>query len=220
MHVLKVINARAVWLFPIEDFNPHGKSIGNDLINWLKSTYRFQKYPATEFDLDAETKSLTFAGGQFKTTSGENIYVSLTIYNDGLLANTQSSTENADEFLSEGIAGATEALGLPAPQTIRRKLYFNEMDVRIDKPLTLLNPKLQAIANRLTELRQWDQHSVRFEFSGITCFPEPLAQSSVAGFALERKISTDWSENRYYTRAPLKTSDHIQLLTEFEQLLS
>lgn len=225
MQVLKILNARSVWLFPISDINPRGKSIGTDLIEWLKNTYRFQKYPSSEFDFNTESRTLSFEGGKFKADHDEGghdayISVSLAIYNDGLLANTQSSTEAADKFLTEALGAAIQEFGLSNPQTMRRKLYYNEMDVRIDKPLTLLNPKLQTIANRITELRQWDQPTTAFEFSGVSFFPEPMSQSSVASFALERKIGTDWSENRYYTRAPLKTSDHILMLNEFEQSLS
>lgn len=220
MRVLKVLNARSVWLFPIDDLNPRGKAIGSNLIDWLKEVYQFEKYPASAFGDEAEFKGLTFEGGKFKPDRDEYIYVNLTIYRDGLLASTQSSTEDSDKFLTEALGGAIKEFGLTAPGTTRRKLYFNEMDVQVDKPLTLLNPKLQIIADRITELRQWDQTSPKFEFSGVSFFPPPLAQPSVAGFAIERKIGVEWTENRFYTKAPLQTPDHILLLNELEHLLS
>ena len=223
MQVLKIINARSIWIFPVGDLNPRGKAIDIDVIEWLKKTFRFQKYPSSALDYDAGSQNLTFAGGRFKSgkdQNGKDLYVSvgLTIYNDGLLAITESSTADGDKFLSEGLSGVSKEFSLVPPETIRKKLYYNEMDVRIDKPLTLLNRKLETIAKRISELTV-DQ-STAFEFSGVTFFPERLMQTSLSPFAIERKINTDWSENRYFTKAPLQTSDHIILLNEFEELLS
>lgn len=220
MHVLKVISARSIWLFPLTDLNPQGKAINTDLIEWLKKTYHFQKFPSSEFDFDKDTKTLSFSGGKFRTTydgKEQHIAVGLSIYNDGVVVNTESSTRNNDKFLDETLRAVAKDFDLVYPENIRRKLYYSEMDVRLDRPIKLLNPKLEQLANQISELREGP--TVNFEFSGVSFLPEPSAQAMTLGIAIERKINSEWSENRYWTRAPLQTDAHVKLLKEFEALL-
>ena len=224
MQLLSVITARSIWLFPVIDLNPQGKAIESDLIEWLKTTYRFQKYPSSPLDFDAATKTLTFVGGKFKSGYEDNgkeryISVDLSIYTDGLVANTKSSTRDGDKFLDEAISSAVNELHLVSPKNIRRKLYYSEMDVRLDRPMSLLNPKLEKLAATISSLRE-DTNPITFEFSGVTFLPDLTAQASISSFGIERKINTPWSENRYYTRAPLQTDDHLRVLEEFEGILN
>jgi len=222
MKILKVNIARAIWLFPLTEMNPQGKAIDSDLIEWLKKTYQFAKYPAHAFDFDQDTKALAFAGGKFSAghENGKERYIALGLglYKDGLVVNTESSTSDGERFLAEVLESAAKEFNLALPEKIQKKLYFNEMDVRLDQSISLLNPKLDNIARRITELRTEDS-SLQFAFAGITFLPQPEKQGAISGFALERKIGTDWSENRYNTKAPLQTDAHIQLLEEIESLL-
>lgn len=221
MRVLATTTARAIWLFPLSDMNPEGRALGPDLLEWLKKTYQFQKYPSSQFDLDKETKNLSFSGGKFKSydASGNERYIAvgLSVYPDGLVANTEASTVESEKFLDELLQSVVKEFGLVHPGEIRRRLYFNEMDVRLDGSISLLNPKLDSIAHRISELRT-EEPDVGFVFAGITFLPQPEKQAALSSFSLERKVNTDWSENRYYTRAPLQTDAHIRLLEEIESL--
>ena len=223
MELLNIITARSIWLFPVQDLNPQGRAVESDLIGWLKATYHFQKYPSSPLDFDPESKTLMFKGGKFKSGDDENneeryITVDLAIYTDGLVANTRSSTENTDHFLDEAIRSAVKSLNLVYPEKIRKKLYYSEMDVRLDRPMHSLNPKLEKLADTISS-SQGDANSTTFEFSGVSFLPDPKAHVAVSAFSIERKVNTEWSENRYYSKAPLQTNAHLKLLKEFEELL-
>lgn len=223
MRVLKINSARAIWLFAVADMNPAGKAVDHDLLSWLNKTYQFQKAPSSAFDFDSETKTLTFSGGKFRCGTDENgkdryIAVGLTIYKDGLVATTESSTADSERFLEETIDSVVKEFKLLHPGDVRKKIYYNEMDVRLDRPFSLINPKLAALAKRIPELRTEDPRT-HFEFSGISFLPQPDVQATLSGFNLERKVNTDWAENRYFTRSPLQTDAHIKLLEEIEALL-
>jgi hypothetical protein len=221
MRVLKVIAARSIWLFPITDLNPRGKAVDIDLIEWLKKTYQFQKFPSSAFDFDKDTKTLSFLGGRFKTVHDgkeEYIAIGLSIYNDGLVVNTESSTEEGDRFLDQTLRAVAKEFDLIYPENVRRKFYYNEMDIRLDRPIKLLNPKLEQLAKLISELRKGP--TVTFEFSGVSFLSEPAAQSTTLGVVIERKVGTEWSENRYWTRAPLETASHIKLLENLEAILA
>jgi|SRR5215831_11999176 len=214
MELITIIVARSVWLFNILDLNPKGRAL-EDVTKWLAAAYSFQKFPLTPNDLHPEKKGLVFTGGKFKS-GDEYVTVDLDIYNDGVVVNGRSSTDDNDRFIDEILRGCVEHFGLVYPK-IGRKIYYSEMDVRISRPMTLLNPSLEHLANRLTELK--GDSPAFFGFAGISFLPSPPAQPTTPGFLLERKVNTDFSENRYYTRAPLQTNAHLEFIREIEAAL-
>jgi hypothetical protein len=202
--------------------NPTGRAVDHDLLAWLTKTYQFQKTPASAFDFDSESKTLSFLGGKFKAGSDQSgndryVAVGVTVYKDGLVAMTESSTTDSELFLQTTIDAVVREFNLTSPE-VRKKLYYSEMDVLLDRSFYLVNPKIAALAKQISNLRPEDP-KIQFEFSGISCLPQPDVQASLSAFNLERKVNTDWAENRYFTRAPLQTHAHIKLVEEIESLL-
>src|SRR5262245_52187553 len=115
MQLLSVFNARAVWILPLADLNPRGRAIGFDIIEWLKRTFDFKKYPSSVLDLD-QNKAFVFSGGTFRfVDEGGNdnrVAVELSIYNDGIVASTRSSTKDADRFIEQGLNAAASMFDL------------------------------------------------------------------------------------------------------------
>jgi hypothetical protein len=60
-------------------------------------------------------------------------------------------------------------------------------------------------------------------FERLTFAFDPLALPSskvqAAGFIIERRAGVPYSENRYFSGAPIRTQDHIRLLEQIEKLL-
>ena len=140
MELLNVQRARSVWLFESDDLNPRGREIGSDLLEWLKSEYRFSRFPSTVTDMD-ESKALHFGGGKFRVRGeallvqpiGEEITVELRIYNDGFVGDTRSSTQDTDMFLSDLLQSAAKEFNLPyTPAIIRKKLYVDRKSTRLN----------------------------------------------------------------------------------------
>ena len=216
MELLSVQRARSIWLFDSDDLNPRGKDIGANLINWLRDTYQFTKVPTNVNDLD-ETKALYYAGGQFKI-GRETISVELRIYSDGIVGDTRSSTEDTDAFLSDVLISAAREFGLPyKPEIVRRKLYVSEMTVSSAQGLTTANPKLAAFARKLA-LATGAKSSIELAIIGF--WEDGLPNPSASVFRFERKWGAEFSDNRYYTRAPLQTVKHLEILKELEDALS
>jgi hypothetical protein len=216
MDLLSVQRARSIWLFDIDDLNPRGKNLGTNLIDWLKGAYQFTRVPASLTDLD-ETKGLYYAGGKF-TVRGEPIDVELRIYSDGFVGDTRSSTEDTDAFLSHVLLSAAKEFVLPySPEIVRRRLYVSEMTVRCAKHLATVNPKLADFAGKLT---QAVGAKSPLELASIGFWPDILPNPSASVFRFERKWGAEFSDIRYYTRAPLQTAKHLEILQQLEDALS
>lgn len=219
MQLLSVGKAQSVWLFDANDLNPRGKYIFPDLIEWLKEEAQFQVSPKSPDDLDG-TKGLAFKQGSFPL-GNDNLTVELTLYNDGVIANTYSSTKAADIFIENTLTNAAREFDLKyGPDLVRSKTYLSEIVVRMEKEIGVLNPKLADFAKRISEAHghTW---AAPFEVGGISFWSDTaLSAIKAAPFTLERKVNSPFSEHRYFSKAPLHTDDHLKLLEEFEQLLS
>jgi hypothetical protein len=215
MELLNVITARSVWLFDLAELNPKGKSVFPELLDWLKDTYDFEKSPKSVDDVD-ETKALVFSRGHYQAKEEIFVYVvELKVYTDGLVANTQSSTKDTDAFLNDILTTSGQEFSLTyKSEMIRKRLYLSELNVRSQKNLGGVNPHLDDFASRISKAG-----GHQFEFAGLSFWPrQAIPPTAISAFTLERKVNTDRNENKYFSRAPLHTEDHFNLLQEIESV--
>jgi|HubBroStandDraft_6_1064221.scaffolds.fasta_scaffold314734_2 hypothetical protein len=219
MRVLNVVTAASTWLFDIADLNPKGKSVFPEILEWIKDTYSFKEAPETAANLD-ENKGLTFKGGAFQAREEVFVDVQLTIFNDGVVARSSSSTEDTDRFLENVISSAVTEYSLTFdPSMVRRRIYLSELNVRLDKPLVSINPKLTAFADKLSAMCS-NTAPTHFELGGISFWTDStFAVTKTSPFLIERKANAPFNENRFYTKAPLQTEQHIVILAELEAIL-
>lgn len=215
MELLSVIRARSIWLFDFGDLNRSGKRITAELLAWLKDYYNFSKAPASAQDFD-ETKALAFLDGSFQFDSAGAIGVDLRIYNDGFVADTRTSTRASDSFLDDLLRGAASQFKLEyKPAKIRKRLYLSDVSLKCDKSLEDACPKLSAFADRVSTALGRPT-----KFSSVAWWTDPEIQTASVQFRFERKHGAAFSDQRYYSVAPLPTDDHLQLLQELENILS
>lgn len=220
MELLNVARARSIWIFDLNDLNPRGKSVGTDLLEWIKEAYGFSKFPQSTGDHEADTQALAFLDGTFQIREEFFISVDLRIYNDGLVADTRSSTDDTDLFLKDVLESAVKEFSLTyASDTVRRTLYLSELNVVCDRDLSLLNPRLHSIADKISRLSKSANPKPNFAFSSLAFWAEPFAPNAEV-FRFEKKQNTSASENRYYSSAPMMTSDHLDVLKEIEASLT
>lgn len=217
MNLLSINLARSIWLGSMMDFNPKG--IRLDLIWYplLISTYKFKKFPSLTEKEDF-SQGIIFEDGEFKVDGDSLIWVKLTIYSDGVVLDTRSSTKYSDAFLEHMFNGLSEIYKMPTFQSImKEKLYLSQVFVSTDKSIELLNPKLKQISKYLSQNVEKDKN---FQTGGISFWPNQVAKMNPTPFTFERAINVSFSENRYYSVAPLPTDKHLELLDKLEKILA
>jgi hypothetical protein len=215
MKLLSVNLARSIWLGPMSDLNPRGINLASVLIPFLISTYKFKRFPSLQ-DVTDPSKEWKFQDGEYKVDNDSPIKIELTIHSDGVVADTRSSTVNSDAFLEEAWTKFSELFKMPSHQSIlKRRLYISQVFVNTDKDLQLLNPKLSPICEYLS-----GEHQNRvFRLGGISFWPDQTVKFNPISFTFERTINVPFSENRYYSAAPLQTDQHLDLLDKLEGIL-
>ena len=107
---------------------------------------------------------------------------------------------------------------MPSFQSImKEKLYISQVFVSTDKSLEFLNPKLKQISKYLNQYFGKDKN---FQAGGISFWPDQKDRKKPTPLTFERTLDVPFSENRYYSTAPLPTDKHLELLDKLEDILS
>lgn len=218
MRLSAVTLARFLAFIETFDLNPRGRVHFRDLVPALVERYGFMKYPqkAEEFD---ETKGVVFEGGK----AGEVGNLRFQIFSGALVVDTTSSTQDSERILEDTLVWASNEFGLAyKPSLVRRAAYLSQVTFHSDVPLSMLHPVLSAISKKLSErVPQFFGLPVSYEPTTIVIGFDPLTlKTAPSAFTIDRRADAPFSENKYFSQAPLPTQEHIGLLEEIERELS
>lgn len=220
MKVLYVDMARVLWFFDTRTVNLGGKSLAS-VLEGIKVKYKFSKAPQHPLDFNEADKALSFEAGTFQTSGKKAIGITFQIYNNALVAQSQSSTDDSSEFLGNVTSWMAEKYELEIPQEIVvHRAFISQVTVKLNHAPPILNPKVAAICRQIdAELKTSDGRPRHFDVGGFGLWSEDVAEGlAPAQFKFERKFAKPFKENIYFTQAPLPTSRLIELLQEIENL--
>lgn len=135
---------------------------------------------------------------------------------------TSASTDASESILHDMLNWGAETFGLSnRPSLITRRNYVSELVFSSDMFLPVISPKLQTLGDKITTLVSgYLGNSLPFETVGVSlAFDSTQSKQLFTPFQIQRLAETPFSEKKYYSGAPLKTSDHIQLLNDLEATL-
>ncbi len=217
MELLAVRLARLITLFPTDEINPRGRTLMPDITPAFVKRYGFLKYPQTYAEFD-ETKGVTFEGGYWKSIAVDRIV----LYNNGVMVDTRSSTSDSEKVLEDALIWAAENFGLTYhPEMLARKAYLSELEVKCEARIEMLNPQLKSFAKRLSERASssagqnlsYEAFSIGFNFDSA------FAKAFSGPMRFERLTDVPYSDNKYFTSAPVPTDAHMLFLDELEAIL-
>jgi hypothetical protein len=220
MKIKSVKLARSIWLFDLQDLNPTGKDVAEELFEWIKSAYDFSVAPDLSALAQAVSTGAVFERGHFQVRADVFIEISkLTVHNDGIVIDTPSSTTDGDRFAQDLLESATREFSLSYDEeTVRRRMYLSELIVRSGASLDLVNPQLVAFAKQVSEAFS-DTLKPEFHVGSLQFWSEPNDVGKHKQFTLERQASKTSAEGRYFSQAPFQTEQHFKLLQELEQIM-
>jgi len=141
------------------------------------------------------------------------------IWNTLLVLETRSSTTDSKEILEEILHWGTKKFGITYREgMIKHYGYVSDLTFYSDVPLLSLNPAVAKLATKASQ-KLTDVWREPIEYEGLTFAlgHDPTARKyAIAPFSIARRAEAKFSENKYYSEAPLPTDIHISLLQEFE----
>jgi hypothetical protein len=212
MEVVSILVARAIFMFELDSLNPVGRKTPAENHQLLQTRYGFVNYPKSAADVTADKGAEFFSGRM-----GDIAIEKVTLFHNGIVVDTRSSTENSESVLLDILDQAQQILA--SKVIVTRKQFVSQFSFKSAMRFDNLNPVLTKIAKVVSEelsrgLRQ-------------PCIVEPSAvkvttdltqiRVSPALFTIERREETPFFENTYFASAPLRTGLHMELVEEFEK---
>jgi hypothetical protein len=214
MRVLSVMSARAIALFDIGELNPGGRVFLPNVISELVERFQFQNFPKTPEQFD-EKQGIEFLDGHWNGVNVEKF----TIYFNGILVQTQSSTADSQRIIDEGLRWGSEHLGLHyEPTMLKRWRFLNAFSFTTEVPILEAHSAVSNLANGVSEaMAHLIEENISYRANRLDIdFDRFNRQLPIAYFTIQRKIDGTFSDNRYMTEAPLPTDVHIKLVEKFE----
>ena len=215
MKLLSIHIARSIWLLPINYLNPSGRQIV-PAVKEIIDRYSFlETTPLTEV-FGSEKKSLELKIGTFIKKDGVPIEVSLAIHNDGLVADTRSSTEDSDLFLEDVLTFLSDNFDMaPYSELPINKMYLSEIYFTLNQTPEFFSKLTNSFIKKSSNYINHDKVG-NFEFMGIHLATDPELSRNPLFIRVEREVNVPFDENRFFSIGPIKTSEHIELLEGLE----
>jgi hypothetical protein len=218
MELAAIHLARALaWVEPI-DLNPKARVFYPELAEALMARYKFQKGPQKIEDFD-EVKGVTFTAGKF----GDTVIEQFIIYTYGLVLDTRTSTKESKRLIEEAMQWGSKEFGLVfKPTMVKRWQYVSQVTFYSDAALVGASVAFQKLAAGVEKgVAEILDENLGYELTTIMIDYDQLKRKHPLGrFSIQRRENTPFSDNKYFSDAPLPTELHLKLLEQFEAELS
>jgi hypothetical protein len=218
MKLASILLARTLAFVETFDLAPDGKVFYPDLVKAVVHRYKFQKFPQAIEDLD-EKKGIVFEQG---LAAGNVVIQKFTIFNTLLVLETRASTADSQRIILEMLEWGRDNLGLTfRSDMVKQWGYVSDVAFYSDAPL-LATPALLELAHKTAgALSDIWKEKVSYEPIVLSVGHDPLARKNgIAPFTLQRRAETPFTENKYFSEAPLPTDMHLRFLEDYEKAVS
>lgn len=223
MKIVAYETARVTCLFPLEEVLPLIGTVDRVIVDGIKNKYKFLKVPdlATE---DAAKNGYKFENGQFKFQGEICRITDFAIYRDGLVINA-AKTDVAEAFLDEVIELAQKEFSFRDFVTRPRRYFQSQLVIELSKSperlVRSLDQITRAISKPLAGIYDVDvpMRLARIDFDFDKTTKTVPAPATVQRFILERRVGVSYDKERYFSAAPMRTAEHLQVLEEIEALI-
>jgi len=217
MKIAGIHLARFFAFVDIVDLNPRGKAYFPDLVKAVVQRYHFAKFPQKIEDFD-ESKGITFQGGRTEDFTIDQIVV----FEHAIYVDTSTSTEASQNLLIEMLSWLAKDNGLTfEPRLITRCTYVSQLTFFSDSMTKAFSPALIRLSEKLNKrVPEYYRQPLNYVPNGFLLSYDPLSiKAGPSNFSIERRADVLYSENKYFSSAPLPTNEHIALLEELEKEL-
>ena len=220
MKVQNILLGRSVRLLKFDQ--PMGGIHLKRAVDALQERYSFMRVPQTLEEYN-EAQGIHFKHGRFLVdrdgTKREIVIDDFAVYSDGVVADTRSHTEEADDFLSDLINWGAEYFqmkyNLSQPMAT---YYISNLEIVLEAHLSEFVAPSTSIVQQLTAC--FDRYGLKvgpFEVTSLVFdFDRKVMPSVSSNYTLQRREGVPFELNTYFSSAPLKTDDHIDLLQSLE----
>jgi len=214
MDLSAILLARVFGFVDMNDLNPRGKIYLHEIVPTVVEEFQFQSYPQKREEFD-ENKGVVFLLGKW---AGINIE-KLTIYGNGLMIDTRSSTDDSSRLLEELLTWAAQQFGTEYKQgMISKRRYLSQLTFYSNAPLLVPATAISRLSERVSQsVKSILGDSLPYLPNRLDLhFDHSEENRPIAPFTIQRRGQAAFSENKYFSEAPMPTNQHWELLQAYE----
>jgi hypothetical protein len=210
MQLLAIEMSRIVFL--MQALRPLGQVYIPDAIAKIKERYAFVKVPNPD-----QAIPLTFSIGKFR----EAQIAEFSIYNDGLIASSNSNTNLLDAFIEDLLEWAAKEFSIePLPGTKPERFYESSVVVRAQNDLVKGTTPGFDVRSVINQAMKSASITAPLNLSGLVFdfdSKDFMGKRKPVKLIVDRRINVPFSENIFFSQAPFRTDDHLEVLTHIER---
>lgn len=221
MKIVSVELGQATQLFVPEEIRPQRGTNIHELFRQISE--RYEAIPKNT-PQEAIASGSLFSSGHCTIDDQVINIVEIGIWRDGIIVQAQNTSE-ADAVIGDLMQWAIDVHGYRRPQTkIPRRYVSNvifEFDSSFDEAFARFIPFCRSLGNKLESYFHKAFEPVPFRLS-FAANGQVVTASPPTEFTIERRQAFGQEqvvENRFWSVGQLRTSDHIELLKQFESAL-
>ncbi len=209
MQVTEIINAKTFWFASMSVLDNEGGTAIGPIHRGLIERYKFMNHPVSGPDILSGSGGLIYKAGEF-SFSGRLIGINLSLFSDGLVAETSVSTDASDAFLEDLSDWVVSTFRFKRPSSVRTRIVYESQLYLTSNVSLIAGDQLRTFT---TLLREYTGNATEEPWAFLF---EPDGQ--LTSFSFERRANTPFSTNQYYSKSAVSTSKHIELLQAFEKI--
>jgi hypothetical protein len=213
MELVAIDTSRIVYLTQLR--RPAGQMYLPDAALKLAQRYSFTKLPSPD---ELTREPVAFSMGKFQDVQINEFQ----IYGDGIIATARAGTEILDAFISDVLRWGEREFGLVQAAIAKPEKYVESaILVKSTKDLMLAVAPANDVAEIVNKAIRRHISDVPYRHAGFVLDSDPAAfpgRRKPLRFVVERRLGVAYSENVFYSVAPLHTKDHLKVLSELEAL--
>lgn len=201
----------------MDEIRPAGGVYVPELVSAIAERYSFVVKPT----IPVPEGGFKFQTGVLNINGTTAIATNLDIYTDGIIINS-TNTETADLLMDDFLSWVITRFGFRERQTVLPRKLFSSVIVDFSVSANGLIRNFQTVADLIAKALEPNGVALDLHLTRIAIGADPtLGQvANQASFTLEPRAAAPIDKLRYFSTAPLSTSQHLALLEQVEALLT
>ncbi len=218
MKLSAILLSKVIAFIDTVEMLPTGGLYAPDFVRDVALQFEFQKFPQTLEEFNVQ-KGMDFLTGRV----GKGVIGKLSIWPNILVIEARHNTAECQDMLNEILHWAAMKFNLKFDSDmIARYAFVSDISFTSDVPLLTFDPLLQKIANQVSaSVSETWKEAIRYEQFDFKIGHDPLSRKwGIAPFQIARLVEHRFTENHYFSEAPVPTDLHIKLIEEYEKGIS
>ncbi len=190
-----------------------------DLVKKIQERYKFTTVPTPESLVSQDSPNgAEFKLGKLDMQEREIVVNAFTVFNDGLVVDAITSTDDAEVFLSDLFKWAEKAVPNIKPKG--QRYYLSQIEVQSTSSLEEYLGVACCIGKKISKaLLQYGIVAPEYQLQSLGLHFDQIGKPvpQPGAFTIERRANVSYEQNVWFAQAPLKTSDHLLFLDELEK---